>query len=307
MHQPVLVKEVLDLMKVRQGGTYIDGTGGSGGHTLALLERVGPAGRVLAIDRDREALARLRVAVAGRERTCLVEHANYADMAEIAGRRGIDRVDGVLLDLGLSSEQIDSAERGFSFNRDGPLDMRMNTSEGQPAADVVNRLPERELREVLRSLGEEPRATRIARRIVEARAANPIATTGQLGRIVAKAVGGRRGRLHPATRTFQALRIYVNHELECLEQGLRAGLDLLAPGGRLAAISFHSLEDGIVKAFFRRHAGRWQSLQQGGRAWDGALPAVTILTRKPVTPGAAEKRRNPRCRSARLRVAERKE
>jgi 16S rRNA (cytosine1402-N4)-methyltransferase len=205
----------------------------------------------------------------------------------------------------VSSEQIDTARRGFSFMADGPLDMRMDPTEGPSAADVVNGLPEEDLFSVLKTLGEEPAARRIARAIAAARQAAPIAGTGQLASIVARAVGGRRGRLHPATRTFQAIRMRVNREQESLDRGIEAGLSLLGTGGRMAVISFHSLEDRIVKNGFRRHAGQWESLAAGGRAWRGEEPRVQIVTRKPVTPAEDEQRRNPRSQSAKLRVAER--
>lgn len=305
MHEPVLLKEVVDLLRVRSGGTYIDATLGSGGHTAALLEAMGPAGRLLGIDRDPDALERVRARLGARAAQCVLVHGDYADMVALALRAGVGSVDGILLDCGVSSEQLDTPDRGFSFMADGPLDMRMDPTAGPSAADLVNRLPEEDLFFVLRTLGEEPAARRISRAIASARRAAPIATTGQLASIVERAVGGRRGRQHPATRTFQAIRLRVNGELESLERGLEAGLGLLGAGGRMAVISFHSLEDRIVKNGFRRHAGHWESLAQGGRAWCGEEPRVQLVTRKPVTPAADEEARNPRSRSAKLRVAER--
>jgi len=306
MHEPALLKEVVDFLRVRKGGTYIDGTAGGGGHTVAILERVGPAGRVLALDRDPEAVQRLRQKVASVEGTCVVEQANFAGMREAAGRHGIQGADGLVLDLGVSSDQLDTPRRGFSFASDGPLDMRMDPGSGESAADLVNRLSERELADILWTYGEERRSRQIARRIVQERERAPIRTTAQLGDLVALATGGRRGRTHPATRTFQALRIEVNGELEALRKGLAEGLAMVGTGGRMAVISFHSLEDRIVKRFFAAHAGRWESLPQGGRRWEGEHPPVARVTRKPVRPGAAELERNPRARSAKLRVAERK-
>jgi len=290
MHEPVLLREVIEGLRVRRGGVYVDATLGSGGHALALLEAIGPEGRVLGIDRDPHALARVRERLGARAAQCALARGNYADLAAMAAGAGVSAVDGVLIDCGVSSEQLETGERGFSFMIDGPLDMRMDPSESPSARDVVNELPERDLVFVLRMLGEEPAARRIARAIVEARAAGPIATTGQLAAVVERAVGGRRGRQHPATRSFQALRMRVNRELESLESGLEAGLRLLGPGGRMAVISFHSLEDRLVKQNFRENAlaGRYE-----------------IVTRKPERADGQERKENPRSRSAKLRVARR--
>lgn len=305
MHQPVLLKEVLELLCVKQGGVYIDGTVGSGGHALALLEQIGPRGRLLGIDRDPEALHRSRARLARWETQCVWAHGNYGEIGEIARRQGIERVDGVLLDLGVSMEHLESPERGFSFMKNGPLDMRMDRSQGRTATDLLNELTEADLFSLLRSRGEEPRARQISRGIVKERETASITTTLQLAELVSRLAGGRRGRLHPATKTFQALRLTVNEELEWLERGLAGALDLLADGGRMAVISFHSLEDRIVKRFMVGHAGRWESLEAGGERWVGDLPQVKLLNRKPVTPSEAEMEFNPSSRSAKLRVAER--
>jgi len=304
MHQPVLLKESLDLLSLKPGGTYVDGTVGSGGHAVAIVERIGPSGRLLAIDRDEEALKRARVRLAGWEKQCTWAHGNYADVLDIAKRAGIDRADGVLLDLGVSQDQLVTPERGFSFMVDGPLDMRMDKSQGETAADIVNSLPEADLCFLLKTLGEEPRARHIARAIAREREITPIATTLQLAALVSKASGGRRGRIHPATQTFQALRMAANQELESLEKGLVGALELLSGGGRLAVISFHSLEDRIVKKFFVAHAGRWESLQAGGRRRIGEQPPVALINRKPVMASEEERKTNPCARSAKLRVAE---
>jgi 16S rRNA (cytosine1402-N4)-methyltransferase len=306
MHEPVLLRETADLLAVVPGGVYVDATVGGGGHAAALLDRSGPGSFLLGVDRDEEALARAQSRLAATGRRFALRRGNFGDLERIVHEAGLGRVDGVLFDLGVSSDQIESAERGFSFLRDGPLDLRMDRGERLTAADLVNGLPEAELWRILRTLGEEPMAARIARAIVRAREREPIATTTALAEVVARSAGRRRS-LHPATRTFQALRMAVNREAECLAEGLRQGLEVLAPGGRLAAISFHSLEDTAVKRFIAGHAGTHVSLPEGGREWRGERPAVLRITRKPVMPSADEALRNPRARSARLRVAERSE
>ncbi len=304
MHAPVMCQAVVELLAVGDGAVCIDGTAGGGGHSAALLERVGARGVVLAIDQDVEAVARLRVRFAADGR-CRVEHGNFADMAAIAARQGMGPVDGIVLDLGVSSDQLDTAGRGFSFMRDGPLDMRMNTDSDLTAAEIVNSWDEAALIDLLRRFGEEPRAARVARTVVRARAAGRITGTLELARLVEQATGGRRGPQHPATRTFQALRMAVNRELERLDAGLEAGIGLLKPGGRMAVISFHSLEDRQVKHCFGRHIGRWESLAQGGEVWRGDQPVLARVTRKPRAPDDGEVARNPRARSAKLRVVER--
>jgi 16S rRNA (cytosine1402-N4)-methyltransferase len=216
-------------------------------------------------------------------------------------------VDGVLMDLGISSWQLDDPSRGFGFQADGPLDMRMDPTAGTTAAAIVNGWPVEDLAALFRRYGEEPRARAAARGIAAAREQAPIETTARLAEVVSRALGGRRGRLHPATRVFQALRIEVNDELGALRAGLREAIDLLAPGGRLAVIAFHSLEDRLVKEAFRRHAGRMVALQQGGERWEGEEPRLKEICRKPVFAGEEEVQANPRARSARLRVAERME
>jgi 16S rRNA (cytosine1402-N4)-methyltransferase len=306
MHQAVLLAEVMQWLAPRAGGVYIDGTVGGGGHARAILEVAGPTGRLLALDRDSTALDRARVAMGGCADRCTYVHASFADLDQVAATHGVAWADGVLLDIGISSDQLDNAERGFSFMKDGPLDMRMDREGARTAADLVNGLSEHELADVLRRYGEEPRARAIARRIVQNRELRMFSRTGELADLVMKVYGGRRGRIHPATQTFQALRIAVNGELKALEDGLRAGLNLLAPGGRLVVISFHSLEDRIVKHFFADHQGRWESLPEGGRRWSGVQPQVDVLTRKPVMASVYESEQNPRARSAKLRAVERK-
>jgi 16S rRNA (cytosine1402-N4)-methyltransferase len=306
MHQSVLLKETVDLLGVREGGVYVDGTLGSGGHAEAVLERLGPGGVLYGIDRDADALTRSARRLARFGARFRPLRGNYADMARLLGEAGVETVDGVVMDFGVSSEQLDTAARGFSFMQDGPLDMRMDQGQVLTAAVVVNTYPEAALRELLWRLGEEREARRIARRIVERREQGDLTTTGVLAALIEEAKGGRRGRRqHPATKSFQALRMEVNGELDGIEQGLQAGLRLLKTGGRMAVISFHSLEDRAVKQFFREHEGRWEAQAAGGERWVGELPAVRRITRKAVQPSAAECAANPRARSSILRVAER--
>jgi 16S rRNA (cytosine1402-N4)-methyltransferase len=307
MHRAVLASEVMHWLAPRSGGVYIDGTVGGGGHARAIAEAIGPEGRLLALDQDADALVRARVGLGPWVERCTLIQSSFAEMDRVAAAHGVTRVDGILLDIGISSNQLDDAERGFSFMRDGPLDMRMNRGKARTAADLLNTLSEADLAGLLRRYGEEPRARAIARRVVEQRQQALFVRTPQLADLVMGVYGGRRGRIHPATQTFQALRIAVNGELEALEQGLEAGLGLLAPGGRMLVISFHSLEDRIVKHFFAEHQGRWESLAEGGRKWIGSTPQVEVLTRRPVMASDEECLVNPRARSAKLRAAERKE
>jgi 16S rRNA (cytosine1402-N4)-methyltransferase len=307
MHQSVLLAEVVTGLALRPGGIVVDGTLGAGGHSAALAAAVGPQGRVVALDQDAGALDRARLKLGDLASRCTLVQSSFAQMDEVVTGLGLNEVDGILLDIGISSDQLDDPDRGFSFMREGPLDMRMDLTGPVTAADLLNTLPEAELARVLRRYGEEPRARAIAQKVVGQRGAVPFRTTGQLADLVMEIYGGRRGRIHPATLTFQALRIAVNRELEALEAGLEAGLGILKVGGRMAVITFHSLEDRIVKQFFVEHQGRMESLPEGGAKWVGALPKMTILNRKPVVATEEECRGNPRARSAKLRVAERKE
>jgi 16S rRNA (cytosine1402-N4)-methyltransferase len=304
LHEPVLLDEVLAGLAVRDDGRYCDATFGRGGHTAAILGALGPDGRVIAIDRDPEAIGYGRQRFGAEPRLTLIR-GSFGRLEELVRAAGVDDgLQGVLLDLGVSSPQLDEAGRGFSFMQDGPLDMRMDNESGQNAADWLARAGEREISDVLGSLGEERYARRIARAIVEARRAAPIERTAQLAAIIAGAVPTREPGKHPATRSFQAIRIHVNRELEALEAALPQAVRLRAPGGRLCVISFHSLEDRIVKRFIRREA-------QGDPVYAG-LPDVPPHARPTlrkagaaVTAGEAEVARNPRARSAVLRVAER--
>ena len=306
MHEPVLSEEVMSLLAPRPGAVCVDATTGSGGHAIELLRRIQPGGRLLGLDRDAEAIARTRARLSGIEASqWTLVHANHAQLTAVAQAQGIVEADAVLIDCGISLEQVQAAERGFSFQHNGPLDMRMDRSAPDTAADVVNQWPAEDLARLLKELGDEPAARRIARAIVQAREQAPIRETAQLAALVERAAGGRRGPTHPATRTFQALRMAVNRELESLAQALEAALGLLRVGGRLAVITFHSGEDRLVKHFFREHEGRWESLAAGGRAWRGVTPAVQRINRKPLVPSVEELSRNPRARSAKLRVVER--
>jgi len=289
---------------VRPDGRYCDATFGRGGHTAAILRALGPAGQVVAIDRDPEAVEAGRVRFARDLRLTLVR-GSFGELEECVRAAGLDgELDGVLLDLGVSSPQLDEARRGFSFMQDGPLDMRMDNEAGQSAAQWLAKATEREIADVLRTLGEERFARRIARAILAARAQGPLTRTGQLAEIVAAAVPTREPGKHPATRTFQAIRIHVNRELEQLESALPQAVRLLVPGGRLCVISFHSLEDRIVKRYIRRE-------EQGDPVYAG-LPTVPPHARPrlkrvggAIMAGEAEVQSNPRARSAVLRVAER--
>ena len=291
IHEPVLTSEVLRYLAPARGGLIVDCTVGLGGHARALLDA--GAARILGLDRDADALAAAREALAPYADRVELVHADYRALGAVLDARGIDRVDGALADLGVSSLQLDSEGRGFSFRRDDPLDMRMDRTTGPTAAAVVNTAGERELADAIWRFGEERFSRRIARRIVEARARQPITTTGALADIVRRAVPPRGyQRLDPATRTFQALRIWINRELEGLDAFVRTAAGRLQDGARLVVIAFHSLEDRIVKHTLRALA-----------AGEDAL--VTVLTRRPVVPGAEEIGRNPRARSAKLRAAER--
>jgi 16S rRNA (cytosine1402-N4)-methyltransferase len=287
-HVPVLLAETLEVLAVRPGGFWVDGTVGLGGHAAAILRASAPSGRLLGLDRDGETLARAREALASFGARVRLEQADFREIPERSG----EPADGILLDLGVSSAQLDDPGRGFSFLSDGPLDMRMDRRGGETAADLVNRLPEKTLADLIFRYGEERASRRIARGIVRARERAPLRSTAELAEIVRRASPRGRRRGHdPATRTFQALRIRVNRELEGLEAAVERAAACLAPRGRLAVIAFHSLEDRAVKTVFRALAAAQFSL----------------VTRKPLRPSAEEVRRNPRARSARLRALAREE
>ena len=305
-HIPVLLKEVIDYLHPRSGGLYIDGTLGMGGHTSEILKRSYPDGRVLGIDRDTEALkiASARLQEFG-DRVSLM-HGNFSEMGRIAHELGIKEVDGILLDVGVSSLQIDTDIRGFSFLRDAPLDMRMDTTCGITAGDIVNNYSVKELQEILWKFGEEGYSRRIVREIIKAREIARIATTRELARIVERSIPRKDWprEIHPATKTFQALRIAVNDELGSLERGLDEGMGLLKAGGRFCVISFHSLEDRIVKNGFRDWENPCICPPSFPVCSCGKVKTARVLTKKAVKASEDEIAANPRARSARLRVAE---
>ncbi len=300
IHVPVLVEEAVDALNVREGETYVDGTFGRGGHSKAILARLGVRGRLFALDQDPAAIAHRALEDPRLE----LIHARFSTMREALAARGVREVAGILLDLGVSSPQLDDPARGFSFAREGPLDMRMDTTRGETAAEYLARADRSELAQVIRTYGEERFAQAVAAAIVAARGREPLRTTRQLAAVVAAAVRTREPGQHPATRTFQALRIFLNRELEELEVTLPRAAGLLARGGRLAVLSFHSLEDRIVKNFIREKSTR-DALPRGipVRERDLPRPALRAIGRA-VKPSAAEVKRNPRARSAVLRVAE---
>ena len=293
-HVPVLLKETVDGLAVKKGGRYVDGTFGRGGHAREIGRR---GGEVLGIDRDDAA-----VAAAG---DLKVVKGNHGELERIVHEHGWDEVDGVLLDLGVSSPQLDEAGRGFSFLRDGPLDMRMDRSGGVTAADLVNFESAERLEEIFRAWGEEPRARQIAKAILRARDERGMRfeRTLQLADFIGGLLGRRSGH-HPATRVFQALRMEVNDEMGGLKRALEGGMKILKPGGRFAIITFESLTDRVVKRFFADHVGRMRSLQQGGEEWEGVAPRAVAVTRKAVVAGEDEVNLNARSRSAKLRVIE---
>jgi 16S rRNA (cytosine1402-N4)-methyltransferase len=294
-HESVLLDEAMTWLNPRPGGLYCDATLGLGGHARAVLERSAPDGRLIGIDRDPFALAAARAELEPFGDRVTLVHARFSQARDVLERLGMIPVDGFLVDLGVSSPQLDRPERGFSFRHDGPLDMRMDPATGESAADLLHRVGEAELTQIIRDFGEERHAARVARAIIDARRAGPVDTTGKLAAIVARAVPRHEPGKNPATRTFQALRIAVNEELDEIDRFLSIAADCLRPGGRLCVIAFHSLEDRIVKRRLRTLAGR-----------DGGGPAVLrILTKHVVVPAGPERARNKRARSAKLRAAER--
>lgn len=305
-HEPVMLEEVVQSLRCGSGGIYVDGTLGGGGHARAILERSAPDGLLIGIDRDFDAIAASEKSLQPFGRRKILVKGNFADIGNILTNLEIGEVDGVLLDLGVSSHQLDTADRGFSFSSDAPLDMRMDRGSRYSARDLVNLSPEKELKQLIREYGEEPMAGRIARAISARRESEPIRTTAELADVVSRAVRrpGVHGKIHPATRTFQAIRMAVNQELPNLRRAIEAAMDRLRSGGRLSVISFHSLEDRIVKEAFLSGEGRCQCPPGMPVCRCRREAKLRVLTRKPLRPGADESERNPRARSARLRTAE---
>ncbi|MDD2309287.1 MAG: 16S rRNA (cytosine(1402)-N(4))-methyltransferase RsmH [Desulfuromonadaceae bacterium] len=304
-HLSVLPDEVVHYLALKPGGIYLDGTLGGGGHAALILEKA-PEALLIGIDRDQAALAAAGARLSAHGDRVRLVHGDFAAVAEHLGNLGVAALDGFILDLGVSSHQLDTRERGFSFQQDAPLDMRMDTSSGETAADLVNGLPEQELERIIAEYGEERWAKRIASFIVKERAESLITSTFRLVDIIKGAVPKAKWdeRIHPATRTFQALRIAVNSELESLERGMRSALDVLKPGGRGVIISFHSLEDRIVKHIFREYAEGCTCPRHLPVCACGKQPRVKVLTSRPVTAAEAEINDNPRARSAKLRAVE---
>ncbi|MFQ5841810.1 MAG: 16S rRNA (cytosine(1402)-N(4))-methyltransferase RsmH [Thermodesulfobacteriota bacterium] len=290
-HFPVLVEEVLEFLQPHPDGIYVDGTLGGAGHALKILERSSPTGRLIGIDRDREAIEEARKRLEPYEGRTTIIHGNFSDLREILRELNIGDVDAILLDLGVSYQQLMDAKRGFSFQSEGPLDMRMDQTGGEPASKLINTRSQGELEEILRRYGEGRWARRIAKAIVRHRQKIPIATTKQLRDIISSAVRKPPRRIHPATKAFQAIRIAVNDELNNLVKVIRDGIPLVKSRGHLCIVSFHSLEDRIVKETFRQ--------------FEKSPELITIITRKPISPSKREIAENPRARSAKLRVAER--
>ncbi|HUV05207.1 MAG TPA: 16S rRNA (cytosine(1402)-N(4))-methyltransferase RsmH [Armatimonadota bacterium] len=305
-HKPVMVAEVLSSLQPQSGQTFIDCTVGGGGHALEIVKRILPGGRLVGIDRDEEALRAAARYLGPYSENVILEKGNFVDLEAIAAGLGLQAADGVLFDLGVSSRQLESAERGFSFRYEAPLDMRMDTAQTVTARELVNSLSERRLAELMWKFGEERWAKRIAKFIVERRARRPVETTSELVEVILAAIpaGARTETIHPATRTFQAFRIAVNRELESLQAGLDAAIHLLPRSGRVCVISYHSLEDRIVKQTFARQAGRCVCPSALPVCACGAERRIRILTKRPVVPSEDEIRVNPRARSARLRAAE---
>jgi len=301
-HKPVLLGEVVEALAVQPGGRYVDCTLGGGGHAAAILEHSSPGGQLLGIDADPEAIKLAAGRLAEYQDAVLLVNDNFSNFDVICRRYSFVPVHGILFDLGLSTYQLDDDPRGFSFQRDAELDMRFGPSQETTAADIINTATETELALILEEYGEERFSRRIARRIIRER---PITTTLQLARVVEAAVGGRRGRIHPATRTFQALRIAVNRELENLELALGKTIDILGIGGRLVVISYHSLEDRIAKRFMQKEATDCICSPKTPVCLCGHKSSLRILTKKVIVPSEEEIRDNPRSRSAKMRVAER--
>ena len=303
IHVPVMVQAVIHYLVVESGGTYLDCTVGAGGHAAEILEATSPDGRLMGIDADVQALALAKENLNSYgERVSLI-HGNFSDLDQILSQQNISEVDGILMDLGVSSLQLDTPDRGFSFRHSGPLDMRMDQTTGRPVSYDLNRKNANELAEIIRDFGEERWAKRIAAGIVKAREKSPITTTEQLAEIVERAAPRSSWKIHPATRTFQSFRIYKNSELANLRKGLEQAISALKPGRRICVISFHSLEDRIVKHTFRALERGCVCPPRSPICVCGRKPELKVLTKRPITPQEEEIKANPRCRSSKLRAA----
>jgi 16S rRNA (cytosine1402-N4)-methyltransferase len=302
VHVSVLLDEVIAGLQPQRGGYFVDCTVGLGGHAAAILEKISPSGRLLGIDADPEAIKLSQDKLSDYGEAVTLVNDNFVNLEAICKRYHFHPVDGILFDLGVSSLQLDTAERGFSFHLDAPLNMRFDPGQGLTASDIVNSFSEQELAKLIEKYGEERHSRRIARYIVQNR---PIATTVELARLVEQALGGKRARIHPATRTFMALRIAVNSELQNLELALKQTINLLRPGGRLTVISYHSLEDRIVKQFMRYAASSCLCPPGTVICRCGHQPTLKLISRKVIKPTSLETESNPRSRSAKLRIAER--
>jgi 16S rRNA (cytosine1402-N4)-methyltransferase len=302
VHIPVLLDEVIEGLQARRGGDFVDCTVGLGGHAAAIMEKISPSGRLLGIDADPEAIKVSQDKLSNYGEAVTLVNDNFVNLEAICERYHFHPVDGILFDLGVSSLQLDTAERGFSFHLDAPLDMRFNSGQELTASDIVNSFSEQELARLIERYGEEHHSRRIARNIVQNR---PVATTVELARLVEQVLGGKRTKIHPATRTFMALRIAVNSELQNLELALNQTPNLLRPGGRLTVISYHSLEDRIVKQFMRYAASSCLCPPGTVICCCGHVPTLKLISRKVIKPTSLEIESNPRSRSAKLRIAER--
>jgi 16S rRNA (cytosine1402-N4)-methyltransferase len=305
-HVPVLLEEVPEWLGCTPGGIYTDCTVGLGGHARGILERIQPSGRLIAIDADADALREARKKLAAWKESVTYVRDNFRNLERILGRLGVKQADGILFDLGMSSAQVGKASRGFSLYKSGPLDMRFDRRQSLTAAEIVNRYPEKEIVKIIREFGEEKAARRVARAIVQRRERSEFSSTDEVAELMAGVVGPRRGGIHPATRAFQALRIAVNREIESLELALPQAIEALNPGGRLVVLSYHSLEDRVVKETFRQFEKGCVCPPSFPVCTCGRVSEVEVLTKKPICPAPSEIRTNPRSRSARMRVCERK-
>lgn len=300
-HIPVLLEEVLTTLSPHAGDCIVDATVGLGGHSALIAKQIGPGGKLYAFDQDADNLQRAEQNLSAYRDHITFIRSNFAHLHDCLQEQGVSQIDGILFDIGVSSVHFDDAQRGFSFSKEGPLDMRMDTSQNLTAAEVVNQFSEKRIADIIYTYGEERASRKIAREIVKHRGANPFTTTTQLAELIKDIFPHSKG-IHPATKTFQALRIYVNHELDVLQEGLKQAFELLKPGGRMVVISFHSLEDRIVKNMFRAWSRRCSCPDDAIRCTCDKTPEADLITKKPLVATDAEVEQNPRSRSAKLRA-----